>query len=1539
MNFDNSSRRPSASKRSFQGQVRRRLMSWIQGTSAAPSGEPVQRGRLQLESLEKRQMMAGDVDLFATEGFFGSAGESSAAVESSSTDRGTSDRAAEGEPGQDLVQFAKDLDAAGVTFYGAHWCPACTQQKQLFEDGGDDLPFVEVTLPDRTQDPQFSSLNISEYPTWVFPDGTRLTGVQSLQTLSTRSGVAIPTSDGENPSFETLDAQTVELGSPLHIPIDGYDAEGGPLTVTVSVANPNLVEATVLSGNRSLRLDMDGFGDMVFELFEQRAERPTERVIDLANSGFYDGLIFHRVVNGFVIQGGDPTGTGTGGSTLGDFDDEFHPDLQHNRTGVLSFAKSSDDTNDSQFFITEVETDFLDFNHSVFGQLVEGEDVREAISNMQVNNSTSNKPTTDIVINNATVFNDTENSVIMLKGLGGTGSTTVTVTITDSDGNSFDQVVPVTITDPPSDRRNAQPYLEDITVPASSPKTTPVELQLESFDLEGDAVQYFVSGGVTGGTATVNASTGLLQVTPAANVSGTQTVSLTVGVAAASNAGSNSDLQSLVFTFTDSNTQTPAAPSSLDLRSSSDTGDSSGDNLTNAASLTFDVSGVTTGATVQIINTADNTVVGVGTATGGSIAITTSNLAAIGDGTYSLAARQIVNGVTSGTSTALSVTLDRTDPSFTLPANSTTGNVGAAYQANLSSSEEGSGATYSLTVFPAGATIGSSTGIINWTPTEAQLGSNDFTVEISDLAGNTYTESFSVTVAEEALARLEVRLTDLDGNVIDSVDVGQEFFLQLIGVDARDLSERGGIYSAYADIEFDSSIADFVPGTSIEYDSDFDFLPRGTLTSGLFNEIGAASSRFSPTNLQDSVMATVRMRAISDGSLTFTTNPADVSANETLLFFNNDRLPAGSVNYGSTTLTVGNVTTNNPPVGVDDTFTVISGSGQNTLDVLANEASTADPGETLTVTAVGTASNGGTLSIASNGLSINYTPPANFVGTDTFQYTVSDGTSTDTVQVTVNIQSDDNAPTAVNDSFPASGTILEDSDAATYDVLANDTTDADNESFTITGVGSASNGGQVSIVNSGTGISYKPAANFNGTETVTYTIRDTGGGLSTATVTFTVTAVNDAPLSENVTVDTVRGTSSEAVMTRDDLPANVDAGEVLQFVNLSTPSAGGTVTVSSDGSSILYTPPSSTFTGTDTFTYQVQDAGGLSSSTATITVNIADYLARAFNFEFDSIGALSSSFYDAAILTGTNARGESVSIPLSDSSVVVSGGTISVPDMLPGSYKLTIPAVPFFEGGEEAREIDIESDPDESDENLSLSFGRLLPQYIRVNDWFGSAPARRVVAAVLPGSNAFYMQSSDAADSRLSDVELSLNAAGTSITVNATESTTADGATTTAQVSGTASLADGSALEVRGQVGDFRLLILNFDETGIELETPASSSTASTESSSTQAAGEPLASAVTMADATVPVSELGTSRIQSSVEPTGEPIEVLSGDSEKVVAGSDDASQIDAAMPDVTGSLTRISDAEDVVASGVTGQPQLLGEAVDEVLTGVSGSN
>ncbi len=140
-----------------------------------------------------------------------------------------------------------------------------------------------------------------------------------------------------------------------------------------------MIAASVLSGNRSWKLNTS-FGEMTFQLFEDKAPRVTQRIVQLTQNDFYDGLTFHRVQSSFVIQGGDPLGNGTGGSTLGDFDDQFNLDLQHNRTGVLSFAKSTDDTNDSQFFITEGAQRSLDFNHSIFGQLVEGEIIREAIS-------------------------------------------------------------------------------------------------------------------------------------------------------------------------------------------------------------------------------------------------------------------------------------------------------------------------------------------------------------------------------------------------------------------------------------------------------------------------------------------------------------------------------------------------------------------------------------------------------------------------------------------------------------------------------------------------------------------------------------------------------------------------------------------------------------------------------------------------------------------------------------------------------------------------------------------------------------------------------------------------------------------------------------------------------------------------------------------------------------------------------------------------------------------------------------------------------
>ena len=449
----------------------------------------------------------------------------------------------------DLVGFAQALAASDTMFFGAAWCPDCTAQKELFEDGGQFLPFTEVTNPDRTLNQTGTDNNISVFPTWVFSDGTRLEGVQSLETLAERSGVAIPVSD--DPFIAPIANDTLLIGSPLHIPLDGYDPNGGTLTYSVSTDN-SAVSAEILTGNRSARVNVAGYGDMVFELFEQRASRPTDRFIELANDDFYDDIIFHRVINNFVIQGGDPQGTGTGGSNLGDFDDQFHVDLQHNRTGLLSYAKSSDDTNDSQFFVTEGDSSSLrnlDFNHSIFGILVEGESNRAAISDTEVIRRASDfqTPTMDrridrpgsrtteeefnITMENVDIFQDTENAVLILKAdPGTTGDVTVTVTVSDEQGNTFERQFTVAVQE---DSFNGRPFLGDIA-PVSIAANTAAQVQLTATDVEGDDFVFTaVQRGSVNYTFNVNES-GLLTVTPPTDFVGTMEIEVRVGRTAGS---------------------------------------------------------------------------------------------------------------------------------------------------------------------------------------------------------------------------------------------------------------------------------------------------------------------------------------------------------------------------------------------------------------------------------------------------------------------------------------------------------------------------------------------------------------------------------------------------------------------------------------------------------------------------------------------------------------------------------------------------------------------------------------------------------------------------------------------------------------------------------------------------------------------------------------------------------------------------------------------------------------------------------------------
>ena len=119
-------------------------------------------------------------------------------------------------------------------------------------------------------------------------------------------------------------------------------------------------------------------GDMVIELFADKTPKTVNNFVFLSREGFYDGVIFHRVIADFMAQGGDPTGTGTGGPGY-KFADEFHPNLKHDKPGILSMANAGPGTNGSQFFITHVPTPWLDNRHSIFGQIAEGMDVLMSI--------------------------------------------------------------------------------------------------------------------------------------------------------------------------------------------------------------------------------------------------------------------------------------------------------------------------------------------------------------------------------------------------------------------------------------------------------------------------------------------------------------------------------------------------------------------------------------------------------------------------------------------------------------------------------------------------------------------------------------------------------------------------------------------------------------------------------------------------------------------------------------------------------------------------------------------------------------------------------------------------------------------------------------------------------------------------------------------------------------------------------------------------------------------------------------------------------
>jgi len=115
-------------------------------------------------------------------------------------------------------------------------------------------------------------------------------------------------------------------------------------------------------------------GDITIDLFSEKTPKTVNNFVFLSKQGFYDGVIFHRVIEDFMAQTGDPTGTGRGGPGY-QFEDEFHRELKHDKPGIVSMANAGPNTNGSQFFITHLATPWLDGKHTVFGEVVDGMEV------------------------------------------------------------------------------------------------------------------------------------------------------------------------------------------------------------------------------------------------------------------------------------------------------------------------------------------------------------------------------------------------------------------------------------------------------------------------------------------------------------------------------------------------------------------------------------------------------------------------------------------------------------------------------------------------------------------------------------------------------------------------------------------------------------------------------------------------------------------------------------------------------------------------------------------------------------------------------------------------------------------------------------------------------------------------------------------------------------------------------------------------------------------------------------------------------------
>ncbi|HWO21583.1 MAG TPA: Ig-like domain-containing protein [Kofleriaceae bacterium] len=358
---------------------------------------------------------------------------------------------------------------------------------------------------------------------------------------------------------------------------------------------------------------------------------------------------------------------------------------------------------------------------------------------------------------------------------------------------------------------------------------------------------------------------------------------------------------------------------------------------------------------------------------------------------------------------------------------------------------------------------------------------------------------------------------------------------------------------------------------------------------------------------------------------------------------------------------------NDAPVAVDDAAT----TAEDTLLTIAAATLVANDtdvdGDTLTVTAVGNAANG---TVALAGGNVTFTPAANFSGTATFEYTVSDGTATDTGAVAVTVTPVNDAPVAVDDTTStAEDTPLT---VAVATLLANDT-DAEGNTLAVTAVGNATNGAVVLV---GGNVTFTPAANFSGAATFEYTVSD-GTATDTGAVAVTVTPVNDAPVAVDDTASTAEDTPrtiAAATLVANDTDADGDTLAVTAVGN----ATNGAVALA--GGNVTFTPAAN-FSGTATFEYTVSDGTATDTGAVTVTVTPVNDAPVAVD---DTVVAIEDTPRVIAaatlVVNDTDADGDTLTVTAvgnaTNGTVALAGGNVTFTPALnyigPATFEYTV---------------------------------------------------------------------------------------------------------------------------------------------------------------------------------------------------------------------------------------------------------------------------